>query len=372
MMLSGTEQRLSGGDPGLLRALNIDAVLRALRGVPALTRSEIGHVCGLSRQTVTVALDELSARGWVEELPPERSIGRPAQRFRFMSERAHVIGIDIGRSSLRMLLADLDGNVIGRRTEEMPRAGDALEACRTAARRFVEQQGGIAPTALCLGVPGVIDNEFVVRRSTTFPEWNGHDIRSRVRGWFDCSVTIENDANLAAIAEHWCGVAQGVDDVILLLTGRRTGASVILGGQLHRGHGGAAGEIAGLAILGWDGSDLAELAGHADDGAVFAAAEAGDAQAIERVDRFARTYAQGAAAMILTVNPDLLVLAGGISRAGETLAGPTRRHLQELCLDPPEVRASSLGVDAVAIGAVRRALDLSDQSLFRVPGALTR
>lgn len=76
--------------------------------------------------------------------------------------------------------------------------------------------------------------------------------------------------------------------------------------------------------------------------------------------------------MILTVNPDLLVLAGGISRAGETLAGPTRRHLQELCLDPPEVRASSLGVDAVAIGAVRRALDLSDQSLFRVPGALTR
>lgn len=360
------ETHLSGGDPALLRRLNVDTVLRTIRGSAPMTLSEISRECGLSRQTIALALDELSEQGWVEQLPPERALGRPARRFRFVSDRSHVLGIDIGRASVRLVLADLDGAVIGQ--EEVPlQRDDALGSCRAAAEAFVARHDGASPRALCLGIPGVVDARNIVRRSTPFPEWNDVDLAARAESWFACPVVVENDANLAAVAEHWRGVAQGVDDFILLLTGRRTGSAITLNGRLHRGHGGAAGEIAGLAILGWDGSDLSDLAGQTDDGTVFADAEAGDPAALARVDRFARIYAQGAAAMVLTVNPDLLVLAGGLSRAGETLAGPTRRYLQELCLDPPEVRASALGVDAVALGAVRVGLDRLDQELFTLP-----
>lgn len=362
-----TGSHLSGGDPTLLRRLNVDTVLRTIRGREPMTLTEISRACGLSRQTIDLVLADLAAQGWVEELAPERGLGRPARRYRFRSDAWHVLGIDVGRATVHLVLADLDGDVVGQDVVDLDRSTDALQAVRTAAEAFVARQGGTPPRAVCLGMPGVIDGEGVVHRSTPFPEWEGSDLRARVSGWFGCPAVVENDANLAAVAEHWRGVAQGVDDFILLLTGRRTGSAITLNGRLHRGHGGAAGEIAGLAILGWDGSDLSDLAGQTDDGTVFADAEAGDPAALARVDRFARIYAQGAAAMVLTVNPDLLVLAGGLSRAGETLAGPTRRYLQELCLDPPEVRASALGVDAVALGAVRVGLDRLDQELFTLP-----
>lgn len=359
-----SEILLSGGDPTLLRRLNVDTVLRTIRGQQPMTLTEISRICGLSRQTVTVALEELSAQGWIEQVAPEGGLGRPARRFRFRSEAADVVGVDIGATSFRMMLADLGGKVIAQEVVDFDHEGDVLDKCRVATEEFVSRHGASSPRVVCLGIPGVVDGEGVVRRSTIFPEWNGVDLQGRASSWFGCPVVIENDANLAAVAEHSNGVAQGVDDFILLHTGRRTGAALMLNGQLHRGHGGAAGEIAGLSILGWDGSELAQLGGHTHYGEVFAAAAAGEPTAIERVDKFARTYAQGAAAMVLTVNPSLLVLAGGISRAGELLAEATRRHLQELCLDPPEVRASTLGVDAVALGAVRRALERLDAEMF--------
>ncbi|MGA5064252.1 ROK family protein [Streptomyces exfoliatus] len=102
--------------------------------------------------------------------------------------------------------------------------------------------------------------------------------------------------------------------------------------------------------------------------AVFAAAEAGDPQAVARVDRFARVVAQGLAAMVLTVNPDLVVIGGGLSRAGDAVASPVRDHLGRLCLDPPEVVVSTLGTEAVSLGAVRLALEHLNTELF---GALS-
>ncbi|MEU6281953.1 ROK family protein [Streptomyces sp. NPDC047028] len=191
----------------------------------------------------------------------------------------------------------------------------------------------------------------------------------RVSRWFDCPALVENDANLAAVAEHWRGAAQDSADFIHLLIGHRTGAAVVLGGRLHRGRAGAAGEIAGLAILGLDGTDRTALRGGDDVAHVFTAAAEGEPSAVERVHHFASTYALGTAAMVLTVNPDLVVVGGGISRAGETLTGPLRRYLEDLCIDPPEVRVSELGVEAVALGAVRLGLDRSDRDLFEFPSS---
>ncbi|QKW17756.1 ROK family transcriptional regulator [Kitasatospora sp. NA04385] len=360
-------QALVGGDPAVLRRLNLEAVLHALRGREPMTTSQISKASSLSRQTVDQVLDDLARLGWVEEVAPGKSIGRPARRHRFRADAGHVLGVDVGAHSVLLVLADLDGRLIETRRAALdaaPAGEGRLAAVRGAAADLLADHPATRLRALCVGVPGIVDGSGRVRLSTPLPEWNGLHLAEEASGWFGCPAFAENDANLAALAEHWRGAAQGTDDFIQLLTGHRTGAALVLGGRLHRGRTGAAGEIAGLAILGWDGSDLADLRGEADTAQVFAAAAEGDPAAVARVDRFARTYAQGTAAMVLTVNPDLVVISGGISVAGEILAGPMRHHLGRLCLDAPEVRASRLGPETVALGAVRLALDHVDRHLF--------
>ncbi|MFE3110770.1 ROK family protein [Kitasatospora indigofera] len=360
--------QLTGGEPALLRRLNVQAVLRVLRGAEPATLTQISHAATLSRQTVDAVITELTREGWIEETPPEAGLGRPARRYRFRAEVGHVLGIDVGVDRALMLLSDLDGTVLARRDSSL-RAGDReerLQDLHEAASAFVDDAG--VPRrrmyAVALGMPAIIDDSGRVRLSTPIPEWNDLDLAAEASAWFDCPAFVENDANLATVAEHWIGAAQGSDDVICILSGNRSGAGMILAGRLHRGQGGAAGEIGALAILGWLGEEMAELREDVDVAAVIAAAGTGQPEALDRVDRFARTLAQGAAAMILTVNPGLVVVAGGFSRAGDTLADPLRHHLDELCLYPPEVAMSPLGVDGVALGAVRFALERVDAELF--------
>ncbi|MEU1425338.1 ROK family transcriptional regulator [Kitasatospora sp. NPDC005751] len=363
---------LTGGDPALLRRLNTEAVLRVLRSAEPMTLTQIGRAAALSRQTVDVVIDELGGSGWIEEVAPERSIGRPARRYRFRAEAAHVLGVDIGVGGLRMTLTDLDGTVVAsRHTEIAPSHGGAtrLEAVRTGTQRFLAAHPDARLRALCLGVPGIIDAQGRVRLSTPLPEWNGLDLAGVAGAWFDCPAYAENDANLAALAEHWLGAAQHADDFIQLIAGHRTGVGMMLGGRLHRGRGGAAGEIGALAVLGWEGAAMSDVREAEDPARIFADAQAGDAVAAEHVDRFARTLAQGIAAMVLTVNPDLVVIGGGLSQAGEAAVGPIRGHLESLCLDPPRVDSSALGVEAVALGAARLALDHLNAQLFGLHGS---
>ncbi|MEV5583745.1 ROK family transcriptional regulator [Streptomyces parvus] len=362
---------LNGGDPALLRRLNSDAVLRAIRGRDPMTLSGIAKAASLSRQTVDLVLDELQQQGWVEGVAPGRGMGRPARRYRFRAEAGHVLGIDVGSNSTRLILADLNGEPVGTRlvAEDPDTLGDRLGDIHRSAARFVADHPDAHVRALCLGVPGIVDAQGLVRHCDLLPEWNGLDLAARAAEWFGCPAVADNDANLAAVAEHWLGAAKDSTDFIHLLIGQRTGAALMLDGRLHRGRAGAAGEIAGLAVLGWDGADRDALRGGADVAQVFTDAANGDPAALERVDHFARTYALGTAAMVLTVNPDLVVVGGGISRAGETLTDPLRRHLEGLCIDPPHVRVSQVGVEAVAMGALRVALDRCDRELFEFPGS---
>ncbi|WP_245194650.1 ROK family transcriptional regulator [Kitasatospora phosalacinea] len=358
---------LSGGDPALLRRLNTEAVLGVLRNAEPMTLTRIGQAASLSRQTVDAVIAELTEGGWIEEVAPERSIGRPARRYRFRAEAGHVLGLDIGVTGVRLVLADLDGSVIASDRTRIPEGlggGARLEAVRSGAEGFLARHPGIRPRSLCLGIPGIIDSGGTVRLSTPLPEWNGLDLVGAASTWFDCPAHAENDANLAALAEHWRGAARHADDFIHVIAGHRTGVGMMLGGRLHRGRGGAAGEIGALALLGWEGPSMNDIREAEDSARLFSDAQAGDSDAAGKVDRFARTVAQGVAAMVLTVNPDLVVIGGGLSRAGEAVVGPIRSHLEQLCLDPPQVDASALGVEAVALGAARMALDHLNDALF--------
>ncbi|MFF8598102.1 ROK family protein [Streptomyces sp. NPDC015232] len=339
-----------------------------------MTLTQIGKSAGLSRQTVDVVIEELAQGGWIEETAPEKSVGRPARRYRFRAENRHVLGIDVGVDSASYALSDLDGTLLASSRTAMP-------ARQTAAQRLAAVRDGAVdllaahPTArlgaLALGVPAVADARGRIRLSTPLPEWTGLDLAEGASAWFGVPAYVENDANLAALSEHWRGAARGASDFIQLIAGRRSGAGMMLGGRLHRGRGGAAGEIGALPLLGWESAAMNDIRNAADPARIFADAQAGDIEATAMVDRFARVVAQGLAAMVLTVNPDLVVIGGGLSRAGEGAAAPIRAHLGRLCLDPPDVAVSELGTEAVSLGAVRLALEHLNADLFGTLGAAT-
>jgi predicted NBD/HSP70 family sugar kinase len=187
-------------------------------------------------------------------------------------------------------------------------------------------------------------------------------------------VLVENDANLAAVAEHWKGAATGTDDVVFVLAGLSPGAGALIGGRLHRGFMGAAGEIGALHLLGQEAtpehllSTTGEPLHPLDEPAVarvFALAKEGDAQAREALDRFLRRLVHDVAALVLAIDPELVVV-GGWAAGLDGVLEPLREQLARYTLLPPKVTLSALGQEAVATGALRLALDHVEEQLFAV------
>ncbi|MCW3839585.1 ROK family transcriptional regulator [Micromonospora yasonensis] len=383
--------RPKAGDPSLLRRLNSAAVLHTLYTGGPLTLTELARSTGLSRPTCEEAANELVGQGWVTDFIPEprdpRPPGRPARRLTFRADAGRVLGIDIGAHKILALVADLHGTILARHRAtvdpDMPaprrlrKVNDILTAC-------VPALDGAALLATVAASPGVISGDGHVLASV-LPDWTGLDLRAQIEhqvttatgGTLSGPVAVENDMKLAALAEHWCGAATDARDVIYVHAGHRIGAGILIDGKPHRGHHGASGEIGTLKLLDWENS-YHRLLSHqstvmteVEDGihAVFDAVRDGDSAAAKRVDRFALDLAQGVAAMALTVDPDLVVVGGGISQAGPLIVDPVRRYLDELCLFSPQVRASSLGSEAVALGAVRSALHHVEQRLFQTDAA---
>ncbi|MEV0384268.1 ROK family transcriptional regulator [Nonomuraea sp. NPDC050643] len=354
---------LRPGDASLLRKVNTQATLRALRREGVATLTQLGRVTGLSRQTVEAVLDELAERGYVREVPPDEGVmGRPARRFGFRADAGHVVGLEVGGDGIVVALADLNGEVVAWERAEVDAgaaAHERVEAARSAALRCVDGAGVARRRvwAVAAGTPGIVDRTGRVTLSLPLPGWTGLDLAGVAGRWFGCPGLAANDANLAALAEHWRGSARHAADIVYVLIGHRAGAGILIGGRLHRGRSGAAGEIGTLRQVGWEDA-ARELVKGTSAGEVFEAALKGERDAVGRVERYAGHLAVGASALALAIDPDLLVLGGGgSSRAGDVLLEPVRRHLAELCVSSPEVVASTLGDEGVALGAVRFALD---------------
>ncbi|MFI6298712.1 ROK family protein [Nonomuraea sp. NPDC050790] len=378
---------IRGGDTSRLRRINMVQTLRALRGRGPVGLTDLARHASLSRPTVESLVEDLLAAGWLRELPPETGqMGRPARLVAFHAAGGHVLGVDIGSYSVRATVADLDGAVLAARTERVSPQGGAperLAATRACAAGALEA-AGVAPgqiLAYCAGTTGVVTDGGVVKLSTGLPEWTGVDLAGELGGPFSCPVLVENDCNLAALAEHWAGQARGVGDLVFVLSGVRTGAGLIIDGRLHRGRRGSAGEIGALPLVGWHRAP-SHLTGYPglpqgtspEEAAavVFAQARTGDPAARWAVEQYAHDLAEGIAALVLTVDPDLVVLGGGVSRSGDVLLEPLRRHLDPLCLEPPVVAVSALGDQAVVMGAVRHALDHVDARLYDIDQPLPR
>lgn len=380
---------MRGHDLAALRRLNTIAVLRFLRsqgpGRPQ-SLSQLAAATGLSRPTVDLVVEELTAQGWLTEATDSAAgrSGRPARRFRFRGEAGRVVGVDIGLHKVVLLMSDLAGDICATAREDMdPRMGGAerLAFLRDRIERFLDDNK-VRPDelwALCVGVPGIVGETGRIT-SVIVPEWSDFELSRRLAEAFPCRVIAENDVNLATMAEHWRGSAQLVDDVACVLTGHRTSMGLLLGGRLHRGHRGGAGELGlhpqlGLArahqALQWRGP---RAEGESEIAALARAASAEDDDALEVLDRYAAGLAPGIGALLLAVDPELIVLSGGMTPAGEVLTPLLTRHLREITLDVPlhvpRIAVSTLGDQGVALGAVRKALDSVETVLTDATGPL--
>ncbi|WP_234331683.1 ROK family transcriptional regulator, partial [Streptomyces sp. MBT28] len=224
---------LTGGDPSLLRRINSAVVLHALRSTDCATLTEITRVTGLSRPTVEGVVDGLIEAGLVVEAAADegtaRRQGRPARRFRFRAEAGHLLGLEIGPHRVAALLSDLDGRVIGAQAKDVDESAPAderLERLRTAVAELLRRAGVARGSLRAVGAasPGIVEADGTVRLSTALPEWTGLRLGERLSRSFKCPVLVENDANAAAVAEHWKGAATESDDIVFVLAGLSPGA----------------------------------------------------------------------------------------------------------------------------------------------------
>lgn len=393
----------SGGDLSRLRQLNAMAMIRALRDDKPLTLTELAKRTGLSRASTEDVTRELIGRGWVAEVEPTAgSVGRPARRYRFRADAGRVLGVDIGGHTIRALVTDLDGELL--KSSSVPVTPELGRKERLAAvdRCVLTALAGAEVTpdqiwSTGVATTGLVDGTGKVMLSDSLTEWTGVDLAEHLRRLVPAPTRVENDSKLAALAESWRGVARYAKDVVFLLAGVRTGTGLIIDGKLHRGFGNAAGEIGALPAVGWlkapdhlrawrggTGRPADTAAGPPRSAAapgsqaagdefsdVFAAARDGDRAAIKAIRRYTRDIAVGVSALILTLDPELLVIGGGFSRSADLVLQPLRSELDRWCLRTPEIRISTFGDEGVAFGAVRLALVQVEASMSEGANPLT-
>jgi predicted NBD/HSP70 family sugar kinase len=383
--------------PHVLRRINTAAVLRAVRDISPARVADLMQVTGLSRPAVTRAVADLRDAGLVGDVsdssgagPAGQAVGRPAQQVRFRAEVGHVVGVDVGSHKILAKVADLSGAVRSSRQVAItePATGAELLRYLRATVSEVLVDADLTPAdvwAVVVGAPGIVDavtGQVVLAPS--IPGWARQPVLAELRTSFDCPVLMENDINLAVQAERWRGAAAGSDSLVFVHWGARIGTGIIIDGRPYRGSGAAAGELGFADVFSPAGSPaspvfdpdtelgpfeqmvgtqaIVELAREhrvaADDvAAVFAAAAAGNAAALHVVDLVADRFARGLAVLLLVLDPSEVIIGGGVSRAGSTLLTAIERHLRPRVLTWPRLALSDLGGDAVALGAVRRALD---------------
>jgi predicted NBD/HSP70 family sugar kinase len=372
--------------PALLRALNERTILEAVRASGPLSRADVARRTGISRPTVSLVLRLLLEDGLVRETTVDP--GRPhygAVYYEADPEAALVLGVDFGSRSVRTALCDLSGEVRAR--EEIRSRGSVEEriAALASTSRSLLRTSKLDPDLLeraVVALPAVVSPADGSVSSPDLAGLGASDLTEQLERAVGAPVTLENDVNLAALGEQRNGVAQSADDFAFLLVGAGLGAAIVLGGKLHRGRNGAAGELDAVRNGRPDDVDpcaaaisqrAAELAAGRktvlepeppfEMRELFAAARAGDAVAEEIVDETAHRIALHMLPLAATLDLPLVVLGGSVGANAELLE-PIRRRLAEWLPHPPRVEVSALGEVAVLEGAVAAGVDTALEHVF--------
>jgi predicted NBD/HSP70 family sugar kinase len=384
--------------PSLLRELNDRAALDLLLGGEPLTRAQISERTGVSKVTVSQMLTRLEERGLVTVAGAAQAGGRGpnAALYSVVPSSAYVAGLYVESDLVSAAVADVTGRRIAEVSVDPNGDDEPVSLVRDAVARAC-LSAGVEPSrlsALVIGSPGVLDPRTGdPRLAVNLPAWH-EGVLDGLREVLHKPVVIENDVNLAAMAERVAGAAVGLDDFAMVWLGGGLGLATVLGGQVRRGVAGAAGEIGWLPVHGAPlptnlghpaGAGFQSLAGGkvvralaAEHG--FIAASAGEAvtAAVESasgtaqsasaaafLDELAHRVAIGVASVCVVLDPGLVVLGGEVGRAGgSVLADRVANEVSRMCLARPRVVPTAVPGEPVLRGAMLAALAQAHAALL--------
>jgi predicted NBD/HSP70 family sugar kinase len=377
------------GTPSLLRELNDRAALDLLLNGQTLTRSQISEYTGVSKVTVSQMLARLEERGLVTIVGEQAGNRGPnAALYSVVPSSAYVAGLYMELDLVSAAVADVTGRRVADVSCDPNGAADPTELVRGVIEQACASAGIDLDrlSALVIGSPGVVDPRTGdPRLAVNLPAWHEGALDA-LRGVLRRPVVIENDVNLAAMAERAVGAAKSVNDFVLVWLGGGLGLATVLGGQLHRGTAGAAGEIGYLPVHGAplhtditlpDNGGFQLLAGGASVRALAArygfeaptaaeaVAAAVAARAPEFLDDLAQRVAVGAASVCVVLDPGLVVLGGEVGRAGGTeLASRVAAAVAAICPARPRVVPTAVPGEPVLRGAMLAAVDQARATLL--------
>ena len=392
-------ESISVGRPSLLRHTNALRVLKLLRESGSCSKADLVRASGLSAPTITNVVGDLLSADLIKALGEgESNGGRPPDIIAFKAERGCVLAVKITADSLSFLLADLNGSPLD--THEIPLGSrkttpDAIciligEEVRRLLRKHRKKREQLL--AVVVGVPAITNvDEGMVLSISTLENWRSVPLRSKLSKIVDCLVIVENDTNLAAQGERFCGAAQAEESFILIHIGPNVGAGIVLGGQIYHGSQWSAGEIGYLRLPNTSRRrptlhEFGELEtvltssgileswnegkkstnSEMDALGVLNLAQAGDGRAEKIVQHRAGIVADIVVNLSLILNPGLILLEGEVG-GHPTLISAVQKQLQESEFAVTKIGAGKLGNTSVLWGGIAIALEMIPSVLLPSP-----
>jgi predicted NBD/HSP70 family sugar kinase len=380
--------------PSVLRTMNQRLLYELLFSSGPVTRPQLARLSGLSQPTVIAALADLENGGLVKAVGHAHTApGRAPMVFEVDPTVGAVVGVDIGRVWLRLLVTDLAGNRLcqldKRNTAKDP--DTMMDAVVELVNQGAEK-AGIGPDAIThtvVGSPGVYGADSrQLRFAANLPGWGRLAVAAALRERLDGELTVENDANLAALGEYTYGAGQATRQFVYLTIGTGVGIGIVLDGKLYRGSNGSAGEIAYLPVgdkrpkprRGGSPRGMLEesfgaaalvqraksvgMTGPLNAARIFAAARAGDDRAMEVVLAEGRALAFVVASICALLDPELIVVGGGIGQNLDLLEGSMAEELARLTPARPAMAVGDLGREAVVVGAIALGVERAKEAVF--------
>jgi predicted NBD/HSP70 family sugar kinase len=385
----------------MLRGINDRAALDLLLAHGPLSRTKLGELTGLSKPTASQLLSRLEADGLVVASGSSRGGPGPRAQLYAVNPRAgHVAAMDVTPARILAAVADITGRTVGEHELRTPRrpGPDAVANVMTALEGATTAAGlGISDLLhLAIGTPGAFDSRTRrLRYARHLPGWHDPDLLDRIADATGLPVHVDNDVNLAALAELASGRARGVDDFVLLWVDEGLGAAIVIGGRLYDGVTGGAGEIGFLPLPGTplvrdvrrgNAGAFQELAGGP---AVLALARKLGLRATTAPSAVRRAVATpgagdqllatvghrlavGIAALVAVLDPGLVVLSGSVALAGgERLRCVIADELSSLAATRPRLELAGVHEGPVLTGALHTALAAARDDVFDTVRHLT-
>lgn len=379
-------------------------VLDEIRTHPARSRAEIVQARGLSRAVVAQRVQELLDRGLIELGAAGRSTGGRAPRLlRFRRDAGHLLVADLGATSIDVAVADLGGRILAHHEEPADIADGPQAVLGRVAELFHEVLAATPGLTsdlwgIGVGVPGPV--EFETRQTVAppiMPGWDGFPVGDYFAERFDVPVWVDNDVNVMALGELRAGVARGHRTVVFVKIGTGIGAGLVVGGSLHRGAQGSAGDVGHIkvtddpavvcrcgkrgcleALAGGDAiardgrlaaesgrspllAELLDSEGVITAAGVAWAAGRGDPASAELIRRAGALVGEMLSTTVHVLNPSLVVIGGGMSAAGDDLLAAIREVVYgrslPLATRDLTIQRSALGHRAGVVGAATMVID---------------